>query len=391
MLIQLNWQYWVAVAAIFVAIRLRPARPATWFGLLNLGALTLLLGWKVVVLAALVVGVTWCGAAVVAAQGDRPAGQAAYWLTLGTALGLFAAHKIFFELALAHDLGPRLTLGLSLLELAAYSYIVLRIWDALNAVAGGARLLGPIGLSGYLLPFFMLPAGPINVYTDHVAFDDQPGVPAPRAAAAFANVELILAGLFTKFVLAELLRLFVVGANGDWPTDSYGGSSLTFLYIYLDFAGYSLVALGIGRLLGVPTPRNFHFPFLSKSFTEFWTRWHISLGDWIKRNFYFPIQLAILRRTGGEYPYAAGAAGLIAGFSFAGLWHRFTPPFLAWGLMFGILLALEKYVRDRYWLALIDRKPWIDKLAVWVGPVYVMAVVIGMLHITVMAQMVGAA
>jgi D-alanyl-lipoteichoic acid acyltransferase DltB (MBOAT superfamily) len=387
--IQLSWKFWLLSCVIFVAIRLRPARPASWFGLLNICALAILLGWQGLLLAVFLVGLIWCGASVVARQGDHALGKVAFWGTLSATIALLFAHKLLFEFAIDGGLGPRLTSAISVFETIAYSYLALRVWDALNAIQGGTRLLNPLALSGYLVPFFMLPAGPINVYQDHVAFDDLPNVPPPTASEMFDGVELIIVGLFAKFVLAEFVRLSVVGANGSWPTDSFGGSSLTFLYIYLDFAGYSGVALGVGRLLGVPTPRNFRLPFLSTSLTEFWTRWHISLGDWIKRNLYFPIQLAILRRTGGEYPYLAGAVGLVIGFTFAGLWHRFTLPFLAWGCMFGIVLAIEKYVRDRYWIPFVTRNPGFSKLAVWIGPIYVMVTVIAMLHVTAMAQMVG--
>lgn len=388
MLIQLNLYFWIAAAAVFVAIRVPVMRTGTWFGLLNLAALTALLGFRIAVPILLLSVLLWLAAAVIARLPER-AGDLAFAATLAGLLLMLALHKSLFELALAGHLDGPWLLAARGLELIAYSYFALRGWDMLNAVRGGTRLIDPLALSGFLAPFFMMPAGPINAYAPHAAFADGEAPAAPSIAGFARGVETIIVGLFMKFVLGELLRLWVAGASGDWPTGSLAGSAVTFLYIFLDFAGYSAIALGIGRLIGVPTPRNFRWPFLATSLTDFWTRWHISLGDWLKRNLYFPIQLALMRRTGGAFPVATATAGLVCAFTFAGVWHRFTLAFLAWGILFGILLSIEKVVQDRFWRPFCQRHPRAAIVARWVGPVYVTFTVIAMLHLTAMAQMVG--
>lgn len=388
MLIQLHLYFWLAAAVVFVAIRLRLMRTGTWFGLLNLGGLAIILGWRVAA-AVLVLSVLLWFAAWAIKRLSEPVGAIAFAATLAGLILLLALHKLLFELGIGGRLaGPALVAARGL-ELIAYSYFALRAWDMLNAVRGSVRLIDPLALSGFLAPFFMMPAGPINAYVPHVAFAGGDAPKAPSTVEFARCVEAIVAGLFLKFVLAELLRLWVVGANGDWPTGTLAGSAVTFVYIFLDFAGYSAVALGIGRLIGVPTARNFRWPFLATSLTDFWVRWHISLGDWLKRNLYFPIQLALMRRTGGAFPVATATAGLVCAFTFAGVWHRFTLAFLVWGILFGILLSIEKVVQDRFWRPFCQQHPRAVVAARWLGPVYVNFTVIAMLHLTAMAQMVG--
>lgn len=387
-MLQLNLYFWLAAAAVFVAIRLPVMRTGRWFGLLNLAALGVLLGPRLAAIVLVLSGLLWCAAVAMTRLPER-AGNLTFGAALATLLLGLVVHKSLFELALGGGLSGTSLVVARGLEPIAYSYFALRAWDMLNAVRGGARVIDPLAMSGFLAPFFMMPAGPINAYAPHTAFAGGDAPKAPSLSNFARGVETIVLGLFMKFVLAELLRLWIVGANGEWPTATLAGSSVTFLYIFLDFAGYSAVALGIGRLLGVPTPPNFRCPFLSTSLTDFWTRWHISLGDWLKRNLYFPIQLALMRRTGGEFPIATATIGLGIAFTFAGLWHRFTFAFLAWGILFGILLSIEKVVQDRIWRPLLQRYPRAAVAMRWIGPVYVTATVIAMLHLTAMAQMVG--
>jgi D-alanyl-lipoteichoic acid acyltransferase DltB (MBOAT superfamily) len=156
----------------------------------------------------------------------------------------------------------------------------------------------------------------------------------------------------------------------------------------LDFWGYSVVAFGVGRLLGIPTPLNFDMPLRSRSLSEFWTRWHISLGDFVRRRLYYPLQLSMMRHLGGERMYLVNTVSLITAFTFVGLWHRFTLPFVAWGVFFGVILSIEKFVSDELGPEFFE-KPWVRTLAQVAGPIYTLGVIVSMLHLTAMAQMVG--
>lgn len=388
MIIQLDWRFWICAIALFVLMRLElPIRRSSWFGLLNIIPLGALLGLRGLAFLVFFSVLLWIALALARrSEKGLNSGLTAYVIISGFVVGVLVTHKLAAEfLPIGSD--PSFSQSmLRLLQLVAFSYVALRAWDAVESIRDGEPLLNPIGLCGYLAPFFMMPAGPINIYSEHIAIDrNAPSKLTP--ALYFDGVEMVVYGAFIKFCLADGLRLFSIGTNGQWPSSSLGWSSVIFIYIFLDFWGYSLVALGIGKLLGVPTPVNFDQPLRSRSLSEFWTRWHMSLGDFVKRRIYYPLQIAMMRRSGVERMHLVNTVSLISAFTFVGLWHRFTWPFVAWGVFFGIVLAIEKAISDELDPNFFER-PWVNKLARLVGPIYTLVVVVGMLHLTAMPQMV---
>lgn len=109
------------------------------------------------------------------------------------------------------------------------------------------------------------------------------------------------------------------------------------LQIYFDFSGYSLMAIGLGRMLGFEFPKNFDFPYISKSMTEFWRRWHMTLGSWFKSYLYFPL-------GGSRKGKVRTFLNLFVVWAATGLWHGASWNFVIWGLYFFVLLMLEKGV-----------------------------------------------
>ena len=374
-------------------LRHHPAASTTSFidlvGGLNLAALVLLLGIKGTCALSLFALVLWALLRLASKHKKKSANVQAFAIALIAVASLLFWQKVISEIASVNSPNSPFIGSLRLLTLVSFSYVALRAWDAVCAVRDGEQLLNPLALSAYLAPFFMMPAGPIGLYRDHLEVDEFDSFALPDWMALLRGAEMIVCGLFMKFVLAEGLRLFFTGLDGSLPVASYWDSLVTFFYIYLDFAGYSLIALGIGRLLGVPTPVNFDRPLLATSLTDFWTRWHMSLGNWVKRNIYFPTQLFLLRRTPENLVYLANTLGLLAGFAFVGMWHRLTLPFLVWGILFGCVLSIEKVLRDKVMLPLRKRYPKIELPMRAVAPFYVIAVVVAILHITAMGQMAG--
>jgi alginate O-acetyltransferase complex protein AlgI len=222
----------------------------------------------------------------------------------------------------------------------------------------------------YLLPFHMLAAGPIQSYDDFV---DQPAVPpAPSAIRSLAAVERIAWGLFKKYIIANYIdRLFLTGfhARGAYFLLEV---QLNFLWLYFDFSAYSDVAVGLGGLLGVATPENFNRPYLTRNVTEFWERWHISLSQFIRRHLFIPIQLALMRWTGGQSAHHVASVAIFASFVLCGLWHGITWPWLAWGIFQGAGLVVCVYYRH-YLTKRLKRKgvniylanPWIRAAAIF--------------------------
>jgi len=109
------------------------------------------------------------------------------------------------------------------------------------------------------------------------------------------------------------------------------------LNIYFDFSGYSDMAIGLGRILGFRFPDNFDYPYLSASITEFWRRWHISLGSWFRDYVYIPL-------GGNRVSKPRWVVNILTVWMLTGLWHGAAWNFVLWGLLFAALLLLEKWV-----------------------------------------------
>jgi D-alanyl-lipoteichoic acid acyltransferase DltB (MBOAT superfamily) len=198
----------------------------------------------------------------------------------------------------------------------------------------------------YLLPFHMLLAGPIQSYEDFLA---QPAVPpAPEVEATLASIERIASGMFKKYVVAHAIEsLFLTGYRASgWYT--LLEIQLSYLWLYLDFSAYSDVAIGVGGLIGVATPENFRAPLRARNLIDYWERWHITLSQFIRRDLFIPIQLALVRRTDGRRPLLAASLAFTASFLLCGLWHSVSLRWLGWGAMHAAgLVACNLY---RAWL-----------------------------------------
>lgn len=130
------------------------------------------------------------------------------------------------------------------------------------------------------------------------------------------------------------------------------------MQIYFDFSGYSDMAVGLGRMFGFHFPENFRYPYTSKSITEFWSRWHISLGTWFKEYVYIPL-------GGNRKGIGRQVCNILIVWLLTGIWHGAGWNFLFWGVYFGVLLLVEKLVL----------KPYLDRLPVALQHVYAMVLV----------------
>lgn len=152
--------------------------------------------------------------------------------------------------------------------------------------------------------------------------------------------KLIVAGLLLKLVLADRAAIYVDAVyNNVGQHDGLTFAAATFMFafqIYGDFAGYSLMAIGIGRLLGFQLINNFNRPYFAFSVTDFWRRWHISLSGWLRDYIFTP--LAVKWRSAGK---AGTVAAIVITFVICGLWHGDRLTFLVWGLLNGLLLGAE--------------------------------------------------
>lgn len=158
-------------------------------------------------------------------------------------------------------------------------------------------------------------------------------------AQARQGLKLLLWGMFLKVFIADRLGLFVDGVYASYV--HYDGATCFLasvfytVQIYCDFAGYSLMAVGIAKTLGFNLVDNFRRPYLAVSVTDFWRRWHISLTRWLTRQVYIPL-------GGNRCSRARNCLNILITFLVSGLWHGAQWTFVVWGALHGLLLIIEK-------------------------------------------------
>ncbi len=182
--------------------------------------------------------------------------------------------------------------------------------------------------------------------------------------AIISNLLIVGWGVFLKLVIADRIKIFVDNVYQNALEASNSIIILAvFLYsiqIYCDFAGYSLIAIGTGKLYGITLPRNFRQPYLSTSVTDFWKRWHISLTDWFRDYLYFPLGG---NRKGNIRTYL----NIMMVFLVSGIWHGVGVTFVIWGALHGFLQVAERawnrVRRNRYVMEHTEpeKKCWIQK------------------------------
>ena len=194
-----------------------------------------------------------------------------------------------------------------------------------------------IDFGAFVVLFPQLIAGPIVKYSDINRELKSRTITLPQVED---GVRLFIMGLGSKVLLANTIGALwteVEGigfANLSMPLAWLGILAYTF-QIYFDFSGYSLMAIGLGKMLGFEFPQNFNFPYISRSFTEFWRRWHMTLGSWFREYMYIPM-------GGNRVSKPRMYFNLFVVWAFTGFWHGASWNFVLWGLFFFAFLVLEK-------------------------------------------------
>ena len=216
----------------------------------------------------------------------------------------------------------------------------------------------PIDLAAYITLFPQLIAGPIVRYSD---VDRQLGERTHTLDKTALGIRRFVLGLAKKILIADALAAFCsdFAASGEKSVLFFWLYAVAFsLQIYFDFSGYSDMAIGLGRIFGFDFPENFNYPFISGSITEFWRRWHISLGSWFRDYVYIPL-------GGNRVSKARGLFNIFVVWMLTGFWHGASWNFIFWGLFFAVWLLAEKL-----WLL-----PYLKKAKVW-NHLYVLILVL---------------
>lgn len=243
----------------------------------------------------------------------------------------------------------------------------------LNIQTGNLKILLPVGLSFYILQAISYL---IDVYREQVAVCKDPADfalylayfpkltagPIERAQTFLPKLStkrvvdnellarsftLVIIGLIRKIVVADILMQAIPAGLLKNPSafssmELIAWISALLVGIYNDFCGYTNIVRGVSGFFGIELSRNFMHPLFSRSFTEFWNRWHVSLSLWLRDYIYFPVSRALVRRN----PKRNNPAGIIlppmVTMLASGLWHEFSPGFMAWGMLMGLYLVSER-------------------------------------------------
>ena len=230
-----------------------------------------------------------------------------------------------------------LPIGISFYTFQALSYV----FDVYKGTVEGQRNVLKFGL--YLSLFPQLIAGPIVKYRD-VAYQLDNRVCTQQKFGEGAS--RFIFGLSKKVILANNLGALyatVTSLSDDKVTVlTYWIGIIAYTFqIYFDFSGYSDMAIGLGRMFGFEFLENFNYPYISRSVTEFWRRWHMSLSTWFREYVYIPL-------GGNRVSKKRHIVNLLIVWSLTGLWHGAAWNFVLWGTYFGIILVVEKYLIGDY-------------------------------------------
>ena len=300
---------------------------------------------------------------IAAAKSLQKAGRQHTWLVIALvfdlgALFLFKYFDFFAEnvnLLLHQDLVPllhlTLPLGISFYTFQMISYVA-------DVSMGNISDPGTfLEFATYLSMFPQLIAGPIVQYKEVSEQLRERKVTLPMFER---GLEIFCLGLGAKVLLANKISIFWNQVQGigfssiSTPVAWMGAWAFSF-QIYFDFWGYSLMAMGLGTMMGFQIPRNFSVPYLSRSATEFWRRWHITLGRFFREYVYIPL-------GGNRKGRARTVCNIFIVWALTGLWHGASWNFVLWGIGFFVLLVAEKNIYGDF----LQRHSLFSRLCMWI-------------------------
>ena len=300
-----------------------------WFVLVMLGSILANYGFGL-----------WVDACKRAGRTCLPPLVAALAVNLGI---LFVFKYLTFTLGILNRLGAafvipgiELPIGISFFTFQALSYVLDVHRDR------GEVQRSPLKVGLYISFFPQLIAGPIVKYeTVAQQIDHRKEIWADFSAGC----SRFIVGLGKKVLLSNQLAVVADRAfgQGDGLSASFAwlGALCYTLQIYYDFSGYSDMAIGLGKMFGFHFLENFNYPYISRSITEFWRRWHISLSTWFREYLYIPL-------GGNRCSKGRWVLNLFLVWAATGIWHGASWNFVLWGLYFWVLLLVEKFVLLRW-------------------------------------------
>jgi alginate O-acetyltransferase complex protein AlgI len=303
--------------------------------------------WRLPLLLAAVSIVSAIAARIIAQQQDLGRRRLALVVSIALYVGILAYFKYrefllgVFRLAAPAPVASSPSMVLVPIGLSFYIFKVISY--AVDVYRGNIEPLGVRQYILYLVYFPELIAGPIARATE---FSHQMARPlGPTLTRVQSAAGLILVGVTKKMLIADRCALIADPIFDSSVSFAAGtlwlGVVAYAIQIYCDFSGYTDIAIGVSKLIGYDVPENFNMPYLSDSIADFWRRWHITLGSWLRDYLYIPL--------GGNRGGALGASrNLICTMAIAGLWHGASWNFVIWGCGHGLALAANRLWRQKF-------------------------------------------
>ncbi len=231
-----------------------------------------------------------------------------------------------------------------LLSFSGLSYAAFRIVGYYMDKAPDEKMCDFVSYFNFLSFTPTLLIGPIEKFS-RFSSSQETGFSAISIENFSSGINALTKGIVFKYILAELLERYWLSTVSATATD-IKSMAITiygyYFYLFFDFAGYSLMALGIGRMMGMNVPVNFTNPFLAVNPQDFWRRFHISLGDWLREYFFTPLYLFFTRKKSlKKFPIFRQNIALLLTFVLMGCWNGFQLHFILSGFLFGLLSALH--------------------------------------------------
>lgn len=249
--------------------------------------------------------------------------------------------------------------GLSLPLPIGISFYTFQIISYVTDVYNGriTRQKNILTLGVYITMFPQLIAGPI------VEFSEVERRLSNRRVTPVMldhGLKFFILGLSAKVILANHIgilwnEIYMIGYESISTPLAYTGALAYTFQLYFDFLGYSLMAIGLGKMLGFTLPVNFRNPYVAKSATEFWQRWHITLGRFFRKYVYIPL-------GGNRHGMLRTLLNLLVVWALTGLWHGSTLNFLLWGLFYFVFLAIERLFLKKW----LDRGRVLPHIYMWI-------------------------
>jgi alginate O-acetyltransferase complex protein AlgI len=340
-----TWPFWALVIVAAAVYRLLPedavrVRAAVLAGL-GLAGVWIVLGFSAPLLYALIAATAWM-TLIVGRLGASPGGRPTFmtalvvapvfvaWM-LGKHLPDSAGHHFFFFFA-------------------GTSYFLVKAWTlAKDRADGRIRNYDPLTAAAYFLHLPTYLSGPMHYYAEF-----ESGLRRTHPLSALSVVDIVLRflwGLTKVAVLSPLIQpvslLALKGATDPSHAQMVLGAIAFSAVLYLDFSGYSDMAIAVSRLVGMDAPENFKLPYLARNIREFWQRWHITFTRALTAYIFVPLSRVLQKHCSGS-PRLVMIIGYVVTFGFAGYWHGPTANFIVWGLYHAMgLIAYDLFRNGR--------------------------------------------